>query len=435
MLTRQGWLVGLGPRSRCSSPGRMLGSLELYVLGAVIGACSWSAPRPVVALTRLDSTSARELHPPRVHVGTPSRVDLRVRNQRRRRTPVLRLRDPCRARGAPTCSSPPLEPRRVAPAPPTGCPPSAAASLTDRAARGRARRPVRPGPASRIDGAPARRSSPSTRTSTRSRRCRTPPATTRWPAPSTPTRSAAAARTSTPCAPTSSATTCAGSTGRRRPATTSSWCARTSCRGRGAPPCCSTSASATNTGESLELVGLGGGQHRRRQRRAARTSSASSPPTAPTRASPPATPTSRRSWSTSPASRPPTTPASSGSLDRLGRVGRRRRARRRGRPLASAADLERLARLRQPLRLAHDRAVRPVVVGPGARRAPAAGRRRRRPARHRRRLVRRRVEPGRRTGAPGDAPWSAPATAAARPPPRPRPTTGPLGPPPRRSAR
>ena len=39
---------------------------------------------------------------------------------------------------------------------------------------------------------------------------------------------------------TSSATTCAGCTGRRPPGAASSWCARTSCRGRAGPPCCST---------------------------------------------------------------------------------------------------------------------------------------------------------------------------------------------------
>ncbi len=44
-------------------------------------------------MTPLSIDVARELHPPRVHAGTPSRIDLRVRNLGRLRAPVLNLRD------------------------------------------------------------------------------------------------------------------------------------------------------------------------------------------------------------------------------------------------------------------------------------------------------------------------------------------------------
>jgi uncharacterized protein (DUF58 family) len=47
-----------------------------------------------VATVRLRVDVTRELQPARVHAGTPSRVELRVRNGGSRRTPVLSLRDP-----------------------------------------------------------------------------------------------------------------------------------------------------------------------------------------------------------------------------------------------------------------------------------------------------------------------------------------------------
>jgi uncharacterized protein (DUF58 family) len=47
-----------------------------------------------VATLRLRVDVARELHPARVHAGTPSRVELRVANRSGQRTPVLTLRDP-----------------------------------------------------------------------------------------------------------------------------------------------------------------------------------------------------------------------------------------------------------------------------------------------------------------------------------------------------
>jgi uncharacterized protein (DUF58 family) len=91
MLTRQGWMVGMGGIALVLA-GRLLGATELFVLGT--GAIALLlVTAVVVGLTRLDLEVARELHPPTVHAGTPSRVDLRVTNRGSRRTPVLRLRD------------------------------------------------------------------------------------------------------------------------------------------------------------------------------------------------------------------------------------------------------------------------------------------------------------------------------------------------------
>ena len=99
MLTRQGWLVGAGAVALLGA-GRLLGIFELFLLGAGAAAlllvCTLAT-----ALTRLRLDVARELHPPRVHAGSPSRVEVGVRNAGGRRTPVLRLRDPvARTRGA-----------------------------------------------------------------------------------------------------------------------------------------------------------------------------------------------------------------------------------------------------------------------------------------------------------------------------------------------
>jgi uncharacterized protein (DUF58 family) len=71
----------------------LFGIYELYMAGAgglalVVGALV------VVRLTARRLDVSRTLHPPRVHAGTPSRVELRVRNRGAQRTPLLSLRDP-----------------------------------------------------------------------------------------------------------------------------------------------------------------------------------------------------------------------------------------------------------------------------------------------------------------------------------------------------
>ncbi|HVM51923.1 MAG TPA: DUF58 domain-containing protein [Acidimicrobiales bacterium] len=92
MLTTTGWGVAVGSMALVVV-GRMLGIFELFLLGAG-GSALVVAAAVRVATLRLRVEVTRELHPARVHAGTPSRVELRVRNRSDRRTPVLTLRDP-----------------------------------------------------------------------------------------------------------------------------------------------------------------------------------------------------------------------------------------------------------------------------------------------------------------------------------------------------
>jgi uncharacterized protein (DUF58 family) len=92
VLTRQGWLVAAGAALLLVA-GRVLGLLELFALG-VIATVLLIGCALLVHAARLDLEVGRVLHPGKVHVGTPSRVELALRNRRRGRTPVLRLRDP-----------------------------------------------------------------------------------------------------------------------------------------------------------------------------------------------------------------------------------------------------------------------------------------------------------------------------------------------------
>jgi uncharacterized protein (DUF58 family) len=73
--------------------GWLFALVELTILGVCIvvlcaGAAAFVSFRPVEVRTQ------RNLHPPRVHAGSSSRVDLEVRNTGNRRTPVLSVRDP-----------------------------------------------------------------------------------------------------------------------------------------------------------------------------------------------------------------------------------------------------------------------------------------------------------------------------------------------------
>ena len=92
MVTRQGWLVAIGSLV-CIVAARLLGSLELFLLG-VIGFAVVVFAVVHVWLRRLRVEVVRDIVPSRVHAGGTSRVDLTVRNRGTRRTPVLRLRDP-----------------------------------------------------------------------------------------------------------------------------------------------------------------------------------------------------------------------------------------------------------------------------------------------------------------------------------------------------
>ena len=92
MLTRRGWGLVAGSVGFALA-GRLFGILELYVLaGAGLALCAiafvyvWSR--------RVDLDTTRSIHPPRVHAGGSSRVELDVRNTGKRRSPVARVRDP-----------------------------------------------------------------------------------------------------------------------------------------------------------------------------------------------------------------------------------------------------------------------------------------------------------------------------------------------------
>jgi uncharacterized protein (DUF58 family) len=112
VLTRQGWLVA-GGAVLLLGAGRVLGVLELFVIGAAAGALVATSV-VLVLLARLRLAVARQVTPPRVYAGGPSRVELSVRNDGFRATPVLQLFDPVTGtRGADLLLGP-LEPDVVA---------------------------------------------------------------------------------------------------------------------------------------------------------------------------------------------------------------------------------------------------------------------------------------------------------------------------------
>lgn len=105
MLTRQGWLVAGGALALVAG-GRILGVLELFIVGAATGLLV-IVSLVSVYLSRLRLAVARHVTPPRVYAGTPSRVELSIRNDGERTTPVLRLFDPVSGtRGADLLLSP-----------------------------------------------------------------------------------------------------------------------------------------------------------------------------------------------------------------------------------------------------------------------------------------------------------------------------------------
>jgi uncharacterized protein (DUF58 family) len=92
VLTRRGWTLA-GSTIAFLLAGRLLGLVELYVIAAAtLILCG--AALAHVRLQPLDVRTERVLHPPRVHAGASSRVDLSIRNVGGRRTPVLSVRDP-----------------------------------------------------------------------------------------------------------------------------------------------------------------------------------------------------------------------------------------------------------------------------------------------------------------------------------------------------
>jgi uncharacterized protein (DUF58 family) len=88
--------------------GRVLGLVELFALG-VVAAVLLVGAVVLVSAARLELEVGRTVHPARVHVGTSSRVDLTIRNQRASGTPVLRLRDPVSGTRGADLLVPPLD--------------------------------------------------------------------------------------------------------------------------------------------------------------------------------------------------------------------------------------------------------------------------------------------------------------------------------------
>lgn len=92
MLTRRGWFLA-GGSGVLTLAGRLFGVTELFGLAA--GAVALVAGALIyVRFARVDLHATRTVHPTRVHCGASSRVDLAVRNDAPRRSPLLDARDP-----------------------------------------------------------------------------------------------------------------------------------------------------------------------------------------------------------------------------------------------------------------------------------------------------------------------------------------------------
>jgi len=91
VLTRRGWALAVGSVLTAVA-GRLLGVMELSVL-ATGGALLVLAGLVLVRARSFELEASRHLHPPRVHAGDDSRVELVIRNPGRSSTPVLSLRD------------------------------------------------------------------------------------------------------------------------------------------------------------------------------------------------------------------------------------------------------------------------------------------------------------------------------------------------------
>lgn len=91
MPTRGGFLLVLASVLVIVA-GRVFGLAELFVLG-VTGLALVAFAALYVGVRRLQVQVRRELSPPRVHVGSPGRVELRLRNRASFASPVLQLED------------------------------------------------------------------------------------------------------------------------------------------------------------------------------------------------------------------------------------------------------------------------------------------------------------------------------------------------------
>lgn len=108
VLTPRGWLAVV-LTAVFLVIGRLFAVPELYVMGGTLGVLL-IATMVLQRVTRVSGRITRELHPPRVYAGSSSRVDLRVENVGRRRSPVLSLRDPVSGTRGANLLVPPLQP-------------------------------------------------------------------------------------------------------------------------------------------------------------------------------------------------------------------------------------------------------------------------------------------------------------------------------------
>lgn len=108
MLTRRGWIAGV-LAGALLVVGRVFGTIEGYIAGGTIAVLLVGSVMWLVA-TRLDVAVTRVLHPPKVHAGSSTRVDLAVLNKARRRSPVLSLRDQVSGTRGASLLVAPLEP-------------------------------------------------------------------------------------------------------------------------------------------------------------------------------------------------------------------------------------------------------------------------------------------------------------------------------------
>ncbi len=107
-LTRSGWAVAVGAVTLLVT-ARVLGLLELYVLGATAAAAVVLA-LVVVRRPPADLAIERTVRPRRAHIGDQCLVDLRLANRGSRRTPVVTLVDPVEGTNGAVLVLAPLDP-------------------------------------------------------------------------------------------------------------------------------------------------------------------------------------------------------------------------------------------------------------------------------------------------------------------------------------
>ncbi|MGD9996642.1 MAG: DUF58 domain-containing protein [Ilumatobacteraceae bacterium] len=109
MLTRSGW-GAIALAIAAFVIGRVFGIVELFVLGAGIGAAILVA---VVTLSRTPPRLAvrRLIDPSTVQAGDAARVDIQIANAGSRRSPVVQLWEPVGSSGGATMNLAPLRPR------------------------------------------------------------------------------------------------------------------------------------------------------------------------------------------------------------------------------------------------------------------------------------------------------------------------------------